>query len=356
MKHFFPASVYLLTLAAIISCATAPSAPSVQSAPSAPEPAAPPPEWFLDVNAVYPAARYIAQRGRGASREAAETEGIAAISRYFSSEMSASTRSAYTNVQQNGADSETIVTETDNYVQSHTKLFAVRYAQDPYRNPQTNQWETVAYIEREEAWEAFEPEAKKLGDSFLSLAREADAEEDPLKRFFALKAAERYAQSPDYTRTVAFGQLLAPARMNAAFAEPRAAESELAQKIDAARREATVFVDCPLDSDALVTSALTKALGAEGFAAAKTREDAAEICLASVTEGARTDSSGITAYFPSVTITLAGKSGEALFSCSIAAERQAAMTAEVAKRRAYTALAQAVTDNFSKELNENFGK
>jgi hypothetical protein len=35
----------------------------------------------------------------------------------------------------------------------------VRYA-DPWRNSAAGQWEAVAYIDREEAWKAYSPQAK----------------------------------------------------------------------------------------------------------------------------------------------------------------------------------------------------
>jgi hypothetical protein len=312
------------------------------------------PEWTAGVAAVYPDAAYIAHAGSGASRESAEANALAAISRYFSTEINSVFRERYAIAQRNGAIDETANIESDTFVQSQTKLFAVRYAEDSFLNPATRQWETVAYIRRAEAWSIFGPEVKKQVDSFAALYHAADTEEDMFKRCFLFLAARRFVMNPEYARVMAFGQLLFPEQMNAVASQARQEEATLAQKISESRKSAAVFVDVPLDSNALVASALIKALTAEGFAAAKTKNEAAAVCLAEVSEGLQEGQ--VTAYHPSVAITLSGKKSGALFSCTLEAERHAAVTPEVAKRRAYAALAQAITDNFSRELNGNFEK
>jgi hypothetical protein len=57
-------------------------------------------------------------------------------------------------------------------------------------------------------------------------------------------------------------------------------------------------------------------------------------------------------YFPSLQAVFTGSSGT-LFTYNASAERASAVTPDVAKRRAYTALAEQVQKTFAAEFNAN---
>jgi hypothetical protein len=67
------------------------------------------PDWAVSpsaIRAVYPDDDYIAQRGRGASREAAELAAAADIARFFTSQIRAESGYRLSFTQQNGAVTE----------------------------------------------------------------------------------------------------------------------------------------------------------------------------------------------------------------------------------------------------------
>ncbi|GHT73670.1 hypothetical protein FACS1894124_2400 [Spirochaetia bacterium] len=314
-------------------------------------PAVAPPPWSGNVNTVYPRGEYIAQKGEGGSKNDAETNALANISRFFASEITASEYSAYSSTSRNGIYDTTRQIDTDTLVQSQTKLFAVNYAEDAWQNPGSKKWETVAYIDRAEAWIIYEPEAQKQAAAFTALFEAAENERDPLKRFFAYRAAERHTVNPAYITTMEFGQILAPLQMNSVFAEVRASAATIPQKLNEAKKAANIFVVVDTDNEGALNAALAKALGSEGFPVAKSRGGAAAICTAAVTEGLQKTDMG-TFYFPKISITLRSASGGDVFSFSIEAAKQGAMNPDIAKLRAYTALAAAVEKQFSVELNK----
>jgi F0F1-type ATP synthase membrane subunit c/vacuolar-type H+-ATPase subunit K len=139
--------------------------------------------------------------------------------------------------------------------------------------------------------------------------------------------------------------------MNSAFAEVRAAVAKIPQKIDEAKKAANIFVVVDTDNEGAINAALAKALGGAGWAVAKSRTGAAAICAATVTEGVQ-KSDMSTFYFPKISITLRSNGGGDVFSFSIEAAKQGAINPDIAKLRAYTALAAAIEKQFSVELNK----
>jgi hypothetical protein len=148
-----------------------------------------------------------------------------------------------------------------------------------------------------------------------------------------------------------FGQVLAPALMNRAFAEVRAAVAKIPGKMEQAKKSANTFVVVDTDNVGTLNAALAKDLGGEGFPIAKSRTGASAICVATVTEGLQKSDMG-TFYFPKINITLRSANGADVFSCSIEAAKQGAINTDIAKLRAYTALAAAIEKEFSLELNK----
>jgi hypothetical protein len=342
--HNFRLSLPLLMVAVFtlfLSCATAAPVPDWAQSPSA-------------IARVYPADAYIAQRGRGQTREAAEAAAAAEIARYFTSQISASSSYRTAISEQNGAIDARAETETSAFVTSEINLFGIRYAQDAFYSKAEGQWETVAYLDRAEAWALYEPRFKRQADSFRALYAAAEAESDPFRKALRWGAAERHAGSAEFEAANTFGQILSPARMNAAFAAVRGEIASMPEKIDAARRNAAVYIDCPVDFESAILNAFSRALIAEGFPVAKARAGAAAVCAVTVDEGMQKRDLGIF-YFPSLQAVFAGSSG-ALFAYNATAERASAVTADVAKRRAYANLAEAVQKTFSAEFNANSGK
>jgi hypothetical protein len=86
-----------------VACATAPE---------------PPPDWKLDPQTAYPDSRYIARHGQGPTRNAAETAALAAISRYFTSEVEASSGYSQTESTVNGRTASSGYTEDSAFVRS----------------------------------------------------------------------------------------------------------------------------------------------------------------------------------------------------------------------------------------------
>jgi hypothetical protein len=298
---------------------------------------------------VFPDSEYIAQRGRGKTREAAEADAAAQVARFLNTQLSSQTRAVERYSEENGNLQTNRELETEVFVRSQMDLFGIRYARDAYFDKLQKEWISVAYIDREEAWQIYEPRFKQQAEAFHRLFLAADEDSDSFRKVFRYLSAQNYARSPEYQNADSFGQILYPEKMNDEFGQVRTELASLPQKIESSRRNAAVFIDCPLDFESLVSNAFSSRFSALGFPVTGTRNAAAAICRITVDEGMQQRELGIF-YFPSLQAVLTGSSG-ALFSFSAEGERASAVTPDVAKRRAYQSLADKVNQSFSLEIN-----
>jgi hypothetical protein len=314
------------------------------------------PDWAASlsaVNAVYPDSDFIAERGRGATREAAEAAGASAIARFFTSEISVTIWDRSVVNRQNGEETEQSETGAEAFVQSQIDLFGIRYAEDAFYHRAEKQWQTVAYIDRNEAWTVYEPRVKRQADAFEALYAAAENESDQFRKALRFGAAGAYARGGDFVEAEALGQILHPQKMNALFGGIRAKIAAIPRKTDDAKRNASVFIYCPDDFESLVTNAFSRALSDEGFPVTKNRNAAAVVCAVTIDEGRQQRDLGIF-YYPSLQAVFTGASGAgaeagagALLAFNASADRASAVTPDVAKRRAYAALAGKVAELFS---------
>jgi hypothetical protein len=306
----------------------------------------PTPAWAENLEAVFPGGRYIAVRAVSGNRETLREAALEALSAYFQTQVSSRTDLAESYAEENGAASQSLRLEQQTLIRTETELFAARYT-DPWQNP-AGVWEMAAYIDRNEAWGIFEPRLAAKTAPFMALFEAAEAETEPLRRFFRYRAAQNM-DSAAMTAYLNFAGTLSPEQA-AAFRPAREAAAALSQRLNQAKFESTLSLDCPVDMDGITAAALTAALSAEGFPVTTDR-NAAAICRALVEEGAEKREGG-TFYHMKLTIVIEGISGTPLCSMTIEAPRQSATNPDIARRRAYTALAGAIQTQFKGEFEK----
>jgi hypothetical protein len=249
--------------------------------------------------------------------------------------------------EQDGLTNTESTTTEEILVASHTRLVAVRFTEDPWYNRSTKIWETVAFIERDEAWPLFEPVAQIQADAFLNLVKAADEETEPFNAVLRYGIAASYTRGAEFNTVKDFAQVLHPDQAGLLFAKSNAVQSEVPRKQLLALEKAVITIQVPQDHDRLIYQAMVKALGASGFAV-ESGGTTATICTVLVEEGIQRYDSG-TNYHPSLTVTISGAGG-VMMSFRVAGERAGAINPDVAKRRAYVSLAAALEGAFAGEL------
>ena len=311
----------------------------------------PPPQWAENLEAAFPGDRYIAVSGTSGSRETARQAALTALSSYFQTQVSSRQAEFYR--EQDGAVSHSVELQT--LVQTQTGLFAVRYT-EPWRNPATGLWETTAYIDREEGWAAYSPQAQKAADTFSQFfvgARNEDL--DPFTRALRFGKAEAYAAGEEFSAARGAAQILDPQRARKLFDEADRFRAALPREAANARQNARIYPECPLDLNGLILEAVKTAFNDAGFIVAPDSEGAAALCRITVNEVLLPRSPGTgTFYHPSLSgeVTSLAGSGAPVFSFTVQAEVQSAIDPVMARSRAYTALAQALRDTLPGRLRE----
>jgi hypothetical protein len=326
-------AVFMFLMVFFTACASAPNVPA--------------PAWVANIQSVYPRDIYITGRGSGSARQDAEANALAEIALYFVRETSVERSRRASWSERDGITTAESRTEENILVESQTRLVAIRYVDDPWLNPATKSWETAAYIERDEAWAIYEPVAKRLADTFMSLIKAADGETEPFNAVLRYGTAAAYSRSAEFNAARDFAQVLHPAQAGILFAGTDSAMAGLLEKQLLAREKAVISVECPVDHDQLIYQAMVKSLGASGFTTGSGRT-VDTVCLIRVEEGVQRQDSG-TMYFPSLIATISGSSG-AMMSFRVTGERVGASNPDVAKRRAFTVLAAALEGVFAEEL------
>jgi len=238
--------------------------------------------------------------------------------------------------------------DSETFVSSQTKLFAVRYT-EPWYNQSANQWETVAYIDRAEAWEIFEPNLRQKTDAFSALYSEAEKQKEPFTKILLYIEASGLAVKEELPQQLYFADALNP--LGALFfGDIRAMLSEILAKIEKNKTNAAIYVECENDYDGSVYAAIASTFNSAKFPVAKEKSGSVYICLAVINENSQRLSAG-TFYFPTITVTINGKNG-VVASFSKTLDRVGASDAAVAKRRAYTAIANEIQKSFLRQLLE----
>ena len=306
-----------------------------------------PPAWVNNAQAVYPREVYITGRGSGSGRQEAEGQALAAIALHFNREVEVLRSARVVLTERDGVFTSERVIEEKTLVESSTRLVAVRYAEDPWYNPATKTWETIAYIEREEGWLAYEPTAQRQAGIFLNLVKAAEEETEPFNAVLRYGTAMAYERGAEFNTVRNFAQVLHSTRANLLFAEADLVLAGLLERQINAREKAVIFIECPVDHDRIVYQAMVTALGNAGFATESNRNTGTR-CIVRVEEGRQVHDSGII-YYPSLTATISGSNG-AIMSFRVTGGRAGAINPDLAKRRAYTSLAIALEGAFSSEL------
>ncbi|MDR3200062.1 MAG: hypothetical protein LBT68_01275, partial [Spirochaetales bacterium] len=267
-----------------------------------------------------------------------------AISSFFTSEVKRQASASRSYSEANGQAAMQMQVDESTFVRSQTELFAVRYT-DAWLDPRTKEYATVGYINRDEAWNIFEPRLRQSSDTLRNIADAAAADTEALKRFMLYTRAQ--GLGGEALRLLDFARILDAGKARR-FSETEALISSLPAKIDAAKSGVSIFINYTAEADSLVSSALAEVLSAQGFSVSRDKKAAAYVCSVTV-EGNPQKLEAGTFYTPSVLAAVSGKAG-VLFTWSANLPRVGAQNPDVAKRRANTAVAEKIKQSFADEF------
>ena len=317
----------------LLTCATVPKTPA--------------PGWVSDLQSVFPQDDYLAEKGLGKTQAEAELAGSRAISRYISTFVASQLTEEV--LLMGSGPTESIITDIT-VIESDLELPAIRYAAAWYNSPE-KQWETVAYINREEAWTtAYEAELRNTQETFFNIYTKAEGENDPVRRFAIYRGAQNY-----YARNLARQRVIAsrihPARAQVFFEDLAMALSELPRKLDDARLGAVIFIDANNDDQNRIGQVFERALSDENFRLSRNRAEAAALLSININLGETAHENSFS-FNPVILASLTSASGILFSYNSPAMQTISTMTRDAGLRRTWNSLAAEVEKTFPIEFRQ----
>jgi len=294
---------------------------------------------------LFSSSAYIAVRGYGQDAVSAEHNALAGVSRYFSSRISVNTAEK-TLVTDHGSKSRL---EDVTRILSDTTLFAVRYTKARFNKEQKN-YEVIAYINREEAWQIYAPKVQHAADTFSGLYNRGRQQVSDFMRALFLLQAREVAQSSDLLSMLQFAYALYPESINM-FTDIQENLDNLSVMLKNAQAQYSIAIHCINDDKLQIAATVREILTDLGFSVTANQEAARYVCALDLTENKKELPAGIF-FTPSISITIFENQRTPLFSYSKTLSRIGASMESAAKQRMFHAVITELRNSLPSALKQ----
>ena len=294
---------------------------------------------------LFSSSAYIAVRGYGQDAVSAEHNALAGVSRYFSSRISVNTAEK-TLVTDHGSKSRL---EDVTRILSDTTLFAVRYTKARFNKEQKN-YEVIAYINREEAWQIYAPKVQHAADTFSGLYNRGRQQVSDFMRALFLLQAREVAQSSDLLSMLQFAYALYPESINM-FTDIQENLDNLSVMLKNAQAQYSIAIHCINDDKLQIAATVREILTDLGFSVTANQQTACYVCTLDLTENKKELPAGIF-FTPSISITIFENQRTPLFSYSKTLSRIGASMESAAKQRMFHAVITELRNSLPSALKQ----
>lgn len=306
------------------------------------KPKASEPEWFQNYRNVYPNKEYIAQRGSGTTAEDAKTDALAALARYFQSNVSANLSTSLMSITANDSVDEQTVVVDEVSVQSQVDFFGVEYTESYFYKPE-KKWYCVIYINREDAWTQFKPQIDGAKNIFYGFYNKAQKEDEPLLRcgFYnsAWNAGKDFLEKLEYGRIINFTE-------EEKYEKDRNVLSEIPSLIRQEINNSSIYISITGDYAGIIETAVSSSLSKLGFTVGKGGSYTAKVSVNSNPVG--TDP---VAVYPAIDLEITNKNGKSVYSFKYKSEEKIiSYTLEGAQKKAFPSVAEQLEKLLSKDI------
>lgn len=283
---------------------------------------------------------YIAQLGYGSTKDSAESNALAALSKFF--QMNISVQAKEQTIL-NDSKFETTLSE-EVFVQSYTELFAVHYTKPKYDKKQ-KQYEVIAYIDRKEAWAIYEPKINDWTSQFEQFYFDAISQNDAILKIAGLSKAYQNAKENELYKKLDFAQILNPNQAEK-FSGTRNHLLEIEPILRRIAKQCSISIFCENDFEEFVSRAIGNFFSNYGITIVDNNSQ--YFCYIKVIENSQVLPAGIF-YSPSFSLKIETRD-TVLISGEGQLKRIGAKNPTVAQQRAYTSLSQEILKLLQKEF------
>ena len=271
---------------------------------------------------------YIAYKGRGETVKEAENDALEQISKYFN--MKIHTESSETTVVSGNNKSQTEL-QNNIFVESQTELFAVHYTEPSYNKKQKN-YEVIAYINKEEAWNIYESKIRSITEKFDGTISTAKSENEDFKQILFYKKAQFLARTNNLEKVIQFAYgLYYEKAQNYEYVLDEI--SIIPKEINSKSKNCTIYLE---HSNKQILDEIKNLLSDLCIPITEIKENANIICRIDFKDNKQVLPAG-TFYTPSIYVSFT-KDNTTLFNYSKNLKKVGAKNTNVAEQRLYTAI------------------
>ena len=305
------------------------------------------PEWYEHQAVVYPPDFYITAVGEGKTREEAETAALSTISLYFqtTTDVCNDLLKRYNETERGDSYSvfkDTQITEKAR-VTSQSEFFGVQFAQGFVVD---KKFTTLAFIERESAFEVYDQRIKMNVATLRSLLPIAENYNNPIFGFEVasqgipvVELTEQFVKMARLTKKVDGGY----------FAEAESLFERMKNAYQISKANLIFKISVENDFEDMILRTLSDLLEGGGYSVSQTNGVCALPVKVTVDKN---QSSGGTFLYCGLVVNLETGTGEKIFSYSRNFSKKGAPTEQMAYRRAYQAIQKELQDSFMAEFEQ----
>lgn len=305
------------------------------------------PEWFQNYRNFYPNKEYIAQRGSGTTSEDAKTDALAALARYFQSNVSANLSTSLMSITTTDSVNEQTVVVDEVNVQSQVDFFGVEYTESYFYKPE-KKWYCVVYINREDAWVQYKPQIDISRNTFDSLYKNLNKETDDFTKLGMCKRC--WEAGKELLQKLEYGRIINPDK-ESEYENEREKISQIPVLFEEAKDNSNIYISADTDYNRTITMAVSSALSDSGFLVEKNPTEAkyaAKIQIDNNISG-----SDPLSIKPGINIKIVNQNNKTVFSYEVSAEEKSVgYTLESAQKKAYPKLALVIKGAISEKFND----
>lgn len=304
------------------------------------------PEWYEHREVVYPDGFYITAVGEGDSKLEAEVSALAGISLYFNIKTEVTNELERTMKEIDGSSySFSKKTEIDekSKVTSQSEFFGVQFDECFFVD---GKYTTIAYIERDSAFDVYYQRIKSASSKLQALLYTAEDYNNPLS---GLEAAEEAVPLADYV-----SELMKMARIvkkidESLFMEEEAYVQRAYNSFEICRQNLTFQLVIENDYEDMIYTTLSSLMESAGYSVSKYDG----VCLIPVKISIeKTETSSSVFLYCGLNVKIADGTGKDFFSYSKSFPKKGGKTESQAYNRAFQVMQEELKNSFIQEFSE----
>ncbi|MGP1587008.1 MAG: hypothetical protein ACTTHG_01545 [Treponemataceae bacterium] len=303
------------------------------------------PDWFYDVDSVFPKEDFIAEIGAGKTEEEAQSYALAAIARRFNVSVKNSVTATYDAIEEGEKLTEIrhLVNNVD--LKSSVDLCSVEATQ-PFFDKKEKKYYLVVYIKRDSAFLLYEPVLKQKQTVFMEFFNKAQNSTEPFEKYEWYKNA--WDSSFDYLEALSFAQIFC-GKTELSYEKDRNILALIPALIKYTAKECTVSVTADMDYKNHVKQAVSEVFSNLGFTVVKV--DSSKKYTAEILINEHLENSGeLFVLYPEIELNLIGKNKKIMYNRTYKLGKVAAYSKEKAREKAFEKIAVEIKNNLSAEL------